>query len=783
MNIRFLKIIFINIFIMSIFSVLPLVVCAGETSVKDLEQLDFANGLFQRDLYDMASTEYKKFIKTFPKSQYLADAYFGIAEGAFFLKDYTKAIEGYSQYLELFPDGKKLDMVTLRLGQTLFLIGKYNEALLNLSEVSADKLEGEFVQILYFYMGKSYREKKNYKLALEFFEKSGTYVKKNQRTARSFLEIAEIYAIEKKYSEAIAYYARVYAFSKSKKMKGFALYKQGEMQFALKDYTSAVETFKSVIKKYPKESVKKEALSNLVLALFNTSKYEVVIEIFQNNQKFIQKNSSFFDIFFVTASTYFQLNKYIESIDLLNQILSFPDLNAENKQKVLIKKAEVFVKAHRFQNAIDLITKDLSNIAIKKDQMAFLKAESFYGLGKFAEAYDAYKSIVYRSSDSIYMLDALYGAAHSQNARGKSQEAMSLFAEYFQKGKDREKREEALFNAVLIGKKLGVSEEAIGYCQIFLTDFPESKRNEKISFWLGVLYADEKQYDKAIKTLQNFIAKYPDSIKQQEAYFLIAYNLQLVSSFEDALKYYQKINIGNKDKKVQYSALKNIALILFQQKKDEKAAEVVDEILMKFPNQDLDIKVVLWLAQKYLEEGKFKDVLRILKGVNLDKLDLNNQEVLAYFLAQSYKEVLDYPNAIQYYDKVLKIDGTNFYDGSAHIGKGLCLIKVKDFGSAQAEFEKAILENAEDNTITMRARFELANMLKVNGKLEEAAKLYMLVGVLYSDDYYTPEALFQAAKIFEKLKRPQDAQKIFKEIIQDYPDSQSAKHIVNTPNE
>ncbi len=763
----------------AVFTVSPFSVFAENSSSRDVEQLDFANGLFQRDLYEMASAEYRKLITTFPQSQYLHEAYFGIAEGEFFLKDYAKAIKGYSKYLELFPDGEKLDMVTLRLGQSLFLTGAYSEALLNFSKVSVENLKKEFVQILYFYMGKGYRAKKENKSALQFFEKAAAMAVKNQHTAHAFLEIAEIFAKEKKYSEAIAYYAKVYASADSEKMKGFALYKQGEMQFALKDYVSAIEIFKSVIRKYPKEAVRKEALSNFLLALFNTSKYDDVILTFQNNQDFIQEDKSFFNVFYVTASANFQLNKYIQAVRLLDKMLVFKNLSVSNRQKGFIKKTEVLVKAYRFKDAVDLITKELADAQTNKDQIMFLKAESLYGLGDFSEAYEAYKSVEAQSSDSPFILDALYGAAYAQNARGKFQEALSLFVEYFQKGKDKGKRSEALYNAVLIGKKLGLNQEAIKYCQMYLATFPKNERDGKILFWLGTLYAQEKQYEKAVETLQNFLAKYPESPEKQEVYFLLAYNLQLVDNPEEALAYYGKIDTEKKDANVLYSALKNMVFIYFQQNNDEKAAKVIDKILMEFPSQDLDMKTILWLAQRYLEGKKFEDVLRILKKVQPPENDLTSEEALAYFQARAYKEIQDYPDAIEYYDIVLKTEGDNSYDGLAHIGKGLCLMKIKDVAGARAEFDAAILENTDDNTITMRARFELANIARIRGRLEEAAKFYMLVGVLYTDDDYTPEALFRAGKAFEALGRHQDAQKVFQEIIRDYPESQAAGKIKN----
>jgi len=782
MNIFFIQKKYFTI-ICIIFFLMAQVSFAQSPSGKDVEQLDFAHGLFQRDFYDMASSEYQKFITIFPESPYLHEAYFGIAEGAFFLKDYEKAIAGYSKYLELFPEGEKVPMVQMRLGQTLFLTDKYEDALGYFLKVSVESLSVDFKQTLYFYTGKSYRLTGELKLAREFLEKGVSVSGEHQNAVYALLEMAEILEQEKKYSEAMAYYARVYARAKQEEMKAFTLYKQGEMQFSLQDYVSAAETFKRVLGQYPKETIHKEALANLLLALFNLSKYDDVVSTFKNNQNVIQETSSFFDMYYITASAYFQLTKYMKALELVDKMLVWKDLSDDQRNKAALKKVEIFVKVRHFQEAVDLINTELASAVTNQEKIVFLKAESFYGLENYEAAYETYKGIVTRFPESSFVLDALYGAAHARNASGNSQEAMDLFEEYFQKGKEKIKRMKALYNALLIGRTLGLSKKSVDFCQTYLAAFPESTHNEKVLFWLGALYADEKQYEKSIEALQRFISEYPESSQQQEAYFLLAFNLQQVDNLEESLIYYEKIESNEQDRSVLYSALKNSAYIYFQKKQEQKAAMVIDKILMEFPDNDLEVKTGLWLAQRYLDRKKFKDVLRVLEKIKISEDDLRNQEAAAYFNAQASKEILDYANAIEQYDLVLTIDADNAYDGVARIGKALCLMGIKEFVAARAELDAAVLENAEDNTITMRARFEVANMEKMQGHLEEAAKFYMLVAVLYADEYYTPEALWNAGKAFESLGRVEDAQKVFQEIINDYPTSPAAERVKKGMNE
>jgi TolA-binding protein len=114
------------------------------------------------------------------------------------------------------------------------------------------------------------------------------------------------------------------------------------------------------------------------------------------------------------------------------------------------------------------------------------------------------------------------------------------------------------------------------------------------------------------------------------------------------------------------------------------------------------------------------------------------------------------------------------------------LISLKDLDAAREEFETAILENPDDSTVTIRARFEMAHLEKMSGDPEKASKLYMLVAILYNDKYYCSEALFRAGEIFAERGNKEKAVKTFQEIVNTYKDShvfEKAKEKLKVLNE
>ncbi len=757
---------------------------AGESA--PAEQLDFAHGLFQRGFYKMAMTEYKKFIELYPESENLDEAYFGIAESLFFSNGFKEAVQAYKRYNELFPDGKKLSISNLRSGQSLFLMKRYDEALQHFNEVESDDLEDAFVQTLYFYTGKAHQAKGDRIKALEYFKKAISVSKDSEHVAHANIEIGDIFVEDAETGKAIEYYTKAYDSADSENMKSLALYKQAEAQFSSGNFSVSADMFKKILVEYPAREISGDALVNLLFCLFNMSEYEKLITEYSNNEKRIPEDSAFFNAYYIAACAYSELARHDESLSLLNKTLSFSSLRAADRRKALLKKSDVLLSAKHFDEVVDLIERELEDSKNDTDYVIFLKAEAYYGLGSFGKSFDLYKKITDEFPASPLSDDALFGMAYARNSDDKNEEALNLFVEYYEKGKDDTKRQESLYNTILISAKLDLKERAIEYCEVYLATFKEGHFNEAVLFRLGLLHSELKNHEKSIAAFGQFIGQFGESEKLEEAHFLLAYNLQLSGDADEALRYYQMISQDKDETKVYYPALKNIAMIYVNKKDDAKAAEVFDRVITEFEKNDLGVETYLWLARHYLTDGKFDNALRVLQKAESRQDFPGVMDEIAYFKAEAHREKLDFEAAIKNYDVVLSATEKDTYRGASHIGKGLCLLEMGDFDKSKAELETAILENPEDNTVTMRAKFELANIERLKGNLEEASKLYMLVAILYRDDRYCPEALFRAGELFEAAEKKAEAIKVYREIVGTYEKSnlfEKAKERIETLGE
>ena len=96
----------------------------------------------------------------------------------------------------------------------------------------------------------------------------------------------------------------------------------------------------------------------------------------------------------------------------------------------------------------------------------------------------------------------------------------------------------------------------------------------------------------------------------------------------------------------------------------------------------------------------------------------------------------------------------------------------EEYDQARALYEAAA--NLDGGEHSARARFNLAALYETQGDLENAARNFMRLAILFVHETMSPEALWRAGNCYLRLEQPDQADSIFQELISDYPDSSFA---------
>lgn len=749
---------------------LPAASFAQDQVDPQFEKIDFANGLFQRGLYDMAANEYREFIRKHPESAHTHEALFGLAESYFFNKNYERAAQHYKEYTVQFINRDKIQLARLRLAQCQVNQNQFDAALEAVDAISEDGLDEEWLQKKYYVLAQVHDAKGDADAAVKQYQKAAAVDPSSTTALEATIKLGEIYKSRNEYAAAVDAFQRATVNASDNAIKGIALYKQAETAFLSGDYEISADLFAEVVDLNPDAALVEDAISNLLLALFNVPAYNAVIKRAEHYQDKLTPGGRLFDVRYVTARSLKQLGQYDAALTTIDQALGLEGLSGEQKNKAVDVKVEILFLSRKYADVIELIDTAWADAEAYAEKGIFFKAESEYSLANFETAHGLYGRLLETYPETEYKSEALYGLAHAKNALGKEAEAAALFEEYFASADDEGKKKEALFNQILLKSKVQDYQKAIADSLEFLKAYPDDKNVGRVRFLLGSMYSETKQYDQAIATFEHIVQRDLENPKRLESMFLLAYNLQLAERLDDALAFYRQVPRGE-DAALYYSALKNMALIHLERQEFNKAIMLLKEIVETYDENDLKIDMYLWIAEKSLEAKSYKTVLTVLDKAESKLTTEEDRQALAYFRGAAYQEQGQCQSALAEYEEVVNIETERLFVPKAYLGMARCLMTINHIDAAKAVLDTVLLSYADEAEISLKARFEMGGLLEKKEQLEEAAKFYMLVAVLYNDPWYSPESLFRAGRIFEQLDKLNDARNVYQEIIQLYTKS------------
>ena len=257
--------------------------------MREVEQIDFANGLFRREMYTMAIEEYSKYLGLFEKGEYANEASFGVAECLFFQESYAEAVEAYKNLLKNYPEFDKAMVAYLRLGQAHFFISQYDDAFNALSQVDHATISPDLLPTLDFYLGNVQYKRKENESALQFLTQVIENKTQNPFAVRAYLMQGDIYVENADYDHAIKQYQNAQSRGENVKIKSISLYKMGEAEFAAGRYKESAATFQALTQQYPKQEIVNDAFINLLTSYYNLGDFEKVITSFTEYKKAVQK--------------------------------------------------------------------------------------------------------------------------------------------------------------------------------------------------------------------------------------------------------------------------------------------------------------------------------------------------------------------------------------------------------------------------------------------------------------------------------------------------------------
>ena len=685
-------------------------------------QLDFANGLFKRQFFDMALVEYIRFKEKYPTHPLLDEASYRMGECQRELKFNDQAKETFRGITRTWPGSEYSGRAHFRLGELAYQARQYQQAI-PLFLAATHQTSDETVRTAAtFYLAKAQLECGQQDAAMENLRR----VLKS-KTSGEFKPFAEsalagmcLKAGDRK--KALSHYENLLDLQTAPDVREEALYQVGALRYSQKLFPAAAAAFRQFIKEFPRSRSVTDAAVGLARALYETGKTREAATVAREWHGMAPKEVRS-ELAMMVAVALRDDKAFREAADWFEKAET-PASRTEAVRCAFMGQdhARVILRGEALMQ-----TDPKSPFA---ESVMLLVAESLEAQKEWVRAATAYRSLLERFPKTAWGADVLWHSVACWQQANKMDEA----------AKDLERA---------------------------ARDFPKDPRNEAAWYQLGVYCGQLDRTDQMVAAFDKLQTLYPKSPNAAEARYWLGANLLAKKEWAKAAGHLEAaLAMRPVENRVRAGA--KLVAAYYQLDNTEKALAHAQALADAGQAKLVPAEIDAWLGEKLMDGAKPEAALRYLKLALDSSSDPVVRSRCSNVAARAHARLGQWDRAAACYRDVIEYEGASERGRSAAIGLAEALVRTGDSKDAKDTLEK-LLERHPEGPENARVRMLLGDLYAGMKEFREAARYYMSVAALYDDRKIVPEALDRAAAAFDACGRAGDATQARRELDQRFP--------------
>ncbi|MEY2541055.1 MAG: hypothetical protein QOI22_657 [Verrucomicrobiota bacterium] len=739
-------------------------------------QLDYANALFTRKLYDLAVPEYQKYLENYPGAPGRANAYFS-------------------------------------LGECYRNLGKAGTARTNFQKVLDDYGESDFAGSAAYALAEMAFTNKNYAAALPLFHRSAAKSKESAVALSARYFEARCLEILDRKDEACDIYLQVAEvknpnpYREDARQTGAALaLARGRKTDALRQYEAlSNETQKPALKaeaavragllavdlQQPEKGKidkamgeKAQALLQKARALPEGGRWRGIAQVgllrlqFQSGQfaqlladyKKVQEQlpeEARAEVMLFAANSHRQLGDTAEAEELYRQIIAKYANREEGREA-------------RYQRLINVYNSDPNALlaevdeflqsnptAERADQAKLLKAEALYKQQKFAEAAPIYAELRASQLSGKLRAETAYKLGWCYVQMKDVPGIVEAFGFFIQAFPDNAQAPSALAQRALVYQQDKNYNAALSDLNIILTKYPAAKEREAALQQKALILGQQENPKGMTDAFKQLLKEFPKSSVAAQAQYYIGKAAFEAKDYKTALA---GLNAARQLNKEQYYNLATVRIISchFYMKNRPALTKEMDEFMAASSPTAAPAEILEWLGIEYYNEKNYPAAEKYLSA--LGKIDSrgNAKPDFWFYLGDAASRLKNFDEAENAFSNYLQT--ATDPAGKAKVLLALGAVKISAHKADDAQkIAEEIMTLQPEGRVNAEARLLAGDVQLERGNFDEAGKAFMGVALLYDDPAITPRALQKAAQSYQRAGRTAEADRVSQQLREKYP--------------
>src|SRR5438034_2498711 len=749
---------------------------ARETERSDQRQLDYANALFTRKLYDLAIPEYQKYLDDYPGRPGRANAYFSLGECYRNLNRVSSARTNLQKVLNDYGDGEFAAPAAYALAEIAFADKDYATAL-PLFHRSAGKSKEPAVALSARYfearcLESTGRKEEAADIYVQVAE--GGNLNPYREDARS--TAASIFAARGRKIDALKQYEALANESQKPALRAESAVRGGMIALELvqadkgKIDKAMADTAAALLQKgrtLP-EAGKFRAIAQVGLRKlqYQTGQYA---ELLGDYKKDLEKlpEAAQAEVLLLAANSERQLGHSKEAEAVYRQIIAnYPD-REEAKDAAYQRLINVYNSDPSALNAAvdEFLATNPTNE--RADQAKLLKAEALYKQQNYAEAALIYGELRASQLSAKLRAEGAYklGLCHVQTKNDPG--VVEAFTYYVQTFPDSPEMPAALGQRALAYEQSKNYSAALNDLNIILAKYPKAHEREATLQLKALILGQQENTKGMVDTFRQLLREFPKSSVAAQAYYYIGKTAFEAKDYKTALA---GLNTARQLNKEQYYNLASLRIILCQFYLKDQAAltKEVNDLMASSPSANVPPEVLEWLGIQYYNEKNFQAAEKYLSALRKVDNPGNVKPDYLFYLgdaATKLKNVAEADDAFSKYLQTAKDPA-----GKAKVLLALGAVKISAHKPDDAQkIAEEIMALQPEGRVNAEARLLAGEVQLERGNLDDAGKTFKGVALLYDDPAITPRALDKAASAYQRAGKTAEADQLSRELHERYP--------------
>jgi TolA-binding protein len=739
------------------------------------EQLQLADGLYARGLYDLAAREYLALSTNAATDEAMDVVLFRLAESYRHLGDKPKAAEQYRRLITEHTNSTYLFRAEFRRAELFATGGQYLEAI-NFFRTLLDRNPPDDVaSSALYYLGYSQAKLLMTREAEKAYRRLITEYPKTPFFSHACVGLAELYAAQGGRDDEIRdLLTKATKRPETPRVGAEAWFMMGDLAYRKGQYAESAKAFEQLLMRFPDSERTTEARLPAAWSFYHVRRYTDALKM-ADNALTRAPDERLADWIYLKANCQRQLERDAEARATYQQLLAqHPD--SALRVAATYESALLAYRTGDFAGAISLGEGVSATNGLAVD-LKWLLAESYAGLMKADRAAAYYQQVVDEHPDSDRAPLAQFRLARIAQDAGELETASMLFrgvAGKFPKG---DLAAAALLASASCRVGLKQYDEAQKDWAALLNNYPDYKEMDDALYWKAQVEIETGKDAEARATLERLLQEFPKSRWLAEAHYLRGALLEKADQLDVADFHYRAALARKPDvslsRKIQF---RRIAVMQRQGKQDE-AANLIQSLLGTPARKEMPPALLDWLARFNLQKEEFAKAEEAAESLVAVAPDPEWRQVGWYLVGRGRHGAGKADAARKAYEQALAEDVSTREGLEAALYLGQVSLEEGQQGDARRFYalaaERAMGEDLGD--IRAQSYLGLGKAAAGEENWEEAARYFLSVGVLFDDAELTPESLYLAAQALDRAGKAAQRDDVLRELTDRYPESSWAR--------